>query len=107
MIKISTLPLLSGLTRYRFLTVRKAAGKIRLIQKALDMPTMASGLVRLIHDRKDLIPIPGSITTGMAPTRKRANAQLIRFGPGLTKSRAFVPRPIPARVSSSAAQLTD
>ena len=46
---------------------------------------MAIGWVLLIEARKDPRPIPGSIMTGIAPSRKRANAQIISPGPGLTK----------------------
>ena len=82
--------------------VLKELGNSLLNQKARHIPTIAVGLVLLMQERKDLIPMPGSITTESLPVES-ANAQMIRPCPGLTKSRVLSPAHIPIPFNSCAA----
>ena len=63
-------------------TVRNAAGNILDTHIAKGMPTRTVGRDRLTHERKDLNPMPGSITMGTAPDLNRQSKPLSKAGPG-------------------------
>jgi hypothetical protein len=58
-------------------TVLKARGKSLRRACAAEMPMKATGSVSVTHCRKALRPLPGSISTGTAPTLARAKVTAI------------------------------
>ncbi len=64
---------------------------------AFGMPMNASGSASARHLPRFRTPMPGSISTGTAPTLNRANVSAKKSGDGGTMSTVRVPRPMPDR----------
>ena len=77
-------------------TERKDGRKRRLTSRARGMPTSARGCDRATQERKLRRPIPGSITTGTAPSLNRANTEARRGRPCRTMTSVRSPRLTPA-----------
>ena len=63
--------------------------KIRAKNLAKGIPMSASGLVLFTHRKKFLRPMPGSITTGQAPSKKSANTLTMSSYPGRTMTKTL------------------
>ena len=76
-------------------TLRTGRGKRSRARCALGIPMNASGSTSSRQERRARLPIPGSISTGTAPTLKSAKTSAVKSRDGVTISTVRVPRTIP------------